>query len=153
MWKWPSASVRLCGALHVVLGAALYNIREEPDYVQGAISRMRGFKPSQCKTWLKGAELALSLSEHAVCLQTAYGPDTYVFCAVQVALQCQCTEALSNGLQWLCSEGVCSTPEEMFRPGERYIPNGGTPILEHQTGSDLGSVNLTIFAVNALFLE
>lgn len=62
---------RLCGVLCVVLGAVLYNIREELDYVWGTMSRMRGFKPSQSKTWSKGAELALSLSKHGVCLQIA----------------------------------------------------------------------------------
>ena len=44
---------------------------------------IRGSKTTQCKTWLKRAELALSLSEHGVGLQIGEGPVTDVYCVVQ----------------------------------------------------------------------
>ena len=63
--------VRRRGALHVVLGPALYDIGEELEYVWKTMRRMKGINPSQCKTQLEGAELALSLSKHGVCFQIA----------------------------------------------------------------------------------
>lgn len=55
----------------MVLGPALYDIGEELEYVWKTMRRMKGINPSQCKTQLEGAELALSLSKHGVCFLIA----------------------------------------------------------------------------------
>lgn len=65
----------------MVLAAALYSIREGPEYVHRRMSRMRGFKTVPRKTWLKEAKLATSLRQRGVCLQNTQGPDVDVFCA------------------------------------------------------------------------